>query len=127
MKIKFYWCFDDVEQHKLIPTVEIKCVDEKTINCLHGVLTDDAGINSITWLEKGVEIFKKVENSCNSTIWGRDAWGSEYTDGRVKLYSLYDDEYYIYLSLDSFRDILNAWVDFNRAPPDLESYIYLEI
>ncbi|ENX15281.1 hypothetical protein F895_01827 [Acinetobacter sp. CIP 64.2] len=127
MKIKFYWYFDDVEQHKLMPAVEIKCVDEKTINCLQGVLTDDAGINSITWLEKGVEIFKEVENSCNSTIWDRDAWGSEYTDGRVKLYSLYDDEYYIYLSLDSFRDILNAWVDFNRAPPDLESYIYLEI
>ena len=127
MKIKFYWYFDDVEQHKLMPAVEIKCVDEKTINCLHGVLTDDGGINSIGWLEKGVEIFKEVENSCNSTIWDRDAWGSEYTDGRVKLYSLYDDEYYVYLSLDSFRDILNAWVDFNRAPPDLESYIYLEI
>ena len=127
MKIKFYWYFDDVEQHKLMPAVEIKCVDEKTINCLHGVLTDDAGINSITWLEKGVEIFKEVENSCNSTIWDRDAWGSEYVDGRVKLYSLYDDEYYVYLSLDCFMEILNAWVDFNKSSPDLENYIYLEI
>ena len=127
MKIKFYWYFDGVEQHKLMPAVEIKCVDEKTINCLHGVLTDDAGINSITWLEKGVEIFKEVENSCNSTIWDRDAWGSEYVDGRVKLYSLYDDEYYVYLSLDCFMEILNAWVDFNKSSPDLENYIYLEI
>lgn len=48
MKIKFYWYFDDVEQHKLMSVVEIKCVDEKTINCLHGLLTYDAGINSIT-------------------------------------------------------------------------------
>ena len=71
MKIKFYWYFDGVEQHKLMPAVEIKCVDEKTINCLHGVLTDDAGINSIAWLEKGVEIFKEGGNSCNSTIWDR--------------------------------------------------------
>lgn len=61
MKIKFYWYFYDVEQHKLIPAVEIKCLDEKTINCLHGVLTDDAGINSITWLEKGVELLRELK------------------------------------------------------------------
>jgi len=36
--------FDGLKQHKLIPVVEIKCVDEKIINCLHGVLTGYSGI-----------------------------------------------------------------------------------
>ncbi|WP_445116546.1 hypothetical protein [Acinetobacter sp. WZC-1] len=127
MKIKFYWYSDGIEQHKLLPAVEIKCVDEQIINCLHGVLTDDAGINSIAWLEKGGGIFEDAENSHTPIIWDRDSWGSEYVDGRVKLYSLYDDEYYVYLSLENFRKILNAWVDFNKSSPDLENYIYLEI
>lgn len=61
MKIKFYWYFDSVEKHKLKPAVEIKCVVEKTINCLHGVLTDDAGINSNAWLEKGMKYLRKLK------------------------------------------------------------------
>ncbi len=50
------------EQHKLMPAVEIKCVDEETMNCLHGVLTDDAGINSIALAKKkGLKYLRKVE------------------------------------------------------------------
>lgn len=129
MKIKFYWYLNDGEKRDLLPAVDILDEDEKMTNCLQGLLTDDTGMveNSIDWLEKGVEIFNNIEKKHSTTIWDRDSWGCEYINGRVKLYSLYDDEYYAYLTLNCFKKILNTWLSFNKSLPDIDSYILLEI
>jgi hypothetical protein len=47
-----------------------------------------------------------------STEWVRDAWATHISKGGVKIYSLYDEDFSITISLDDFERALRGWKDF---------------
>lgn len=104
MILNFFW-------HSVDTTVKAMCtvrdVDEKTTNCIVGLLTDDGCLSkeeNLLWLNKGVRAYKDIVTLDKQDIyWDRDAWVSYYLDEKVKIYSLYDDNYYRYLDLNVFN------------------------
>ena len=58
MNIKFYWS----NLNEAFPCCSITNADEKTINCINGLLIDTGGCgihDTLAWLEVGINIFKK--------------------------------------------------------------------
>lgn len=128
MKLKFYWYSDS---EKLEPSCEIYDTHEKLINCLGGVLTDDgalSGQEKISWLLEGVAKFESIMlGSVVPLFWDRDSWGSEYIgDRKVRLYSMYDDNYFFDFPLEIFIRILKDWVDFNKSEPSFNTILNFE-
>lgn len=131
MSIRFYWYSWSSEKSNLLPAAEVMGADEKMTNCLNGILMDDGGgsfENTILWLEYGLKIFENIKSNHNDAVfWDRDSWGSTCINSEVKLYSLYDDEYSVNLTLSCFKEILKAWLDFNKSVLGLELDCFLEI
>lgn len=45
--------------------------------------------------------------------------GAELTNGQVKIYSLYDENYFELLNIDSFEMALLAWLNFIQLKPEV--------
>ena len=121
MNIKFYWS----NPNEAFPCCSIANANKKTINCISGLLIDTGGCgiqDSLAWLEVGINILKKNNPS---NCWDRDTWGSEILKNhQVRIYSLYDDEYCIYLPLEFVIELLSQWLKFHLS--DTNSIVNLE-
>ncbi|ELP97597.1 hypothetical protein A979_19185 [Pseudomonas syringae BRIP34876] len=72
------------------------------------------------WLDEGVERIRSVKGSkIKFSDWSRDAWGAELTKGQVRIYSLYDENYFELINIDSFEGALLAWLNFIQLKPEV--------
>lgn len=77
-------------------------------------------LDTVPWLDEGVERIRSVKDSkINFSDWSRDAWGAELTKDQVKIYSLYDEDYFELLNVDSFERALLAWLNFIQLKPEV--------
>ena len=84
------------------------------------ILNDDGGLrplDTLPWLVEGLErLYSVKELKVDFVIWGREAWSAEFNKAYVKVYSLYDDNVFEIVSVDSFEKALLAWIDFIQSP-----------
>jgi len=59
--------------------------------------------------------------------WDRETWGAELSKSQVKIYSLYDEEYFEIITLDSFEKALLAWKAFVQLEPEAGLFLEVEI
>jgi len=106
-------------------------INKDGIDALACLLTDDGGqklLDTVPWLDEGVNRINLVRNaSVDFADWSRDAWGAELTRERAKIYSLYDDDCFEVLELDSFEMALLAWRNFIQLKPEFGMIQTLEI
>lgn len=116
---------------ELTPICESDYVNKDGINLLSNLLTDDGGvelIDSIEWLNEGVSLAEKVSNKLiDSANWDRETWGAEINPDQVKVYSLYDDNYYQVYSLADFLIILKSWIKFIDSELSVSASFELEV
>lgn len=80
------------------------------------LLTDDGGLDSshaINWLNEGVRRVRSVIDSENkSAEWWRECWAAEIDKAEVKIFSIYDEDYFEILQTDTFEQVLRHWLEF---------------
>ncbi|TWR61793.1 hypothetical protein FIV41_07210 [Pseudomonas marginalis] len=86
------------------------------VDILACLLIDDGGgpfVETILWLDEGLNRLIAVRREDEvSTEWARDAWATHISKSGVKIYSLYDEDFSITISLDDFERALRGWKDF---------------
>ncbi|WP_339452112.1 hypothetical protein [Pseudomonas sp. JAI120] len=91
-------------------------VGPDNIDILACLLIDDGGIplfETVAWLDEGLNRLIAVRREDEvSTEWARDAWATHISKSGVKVYSLYDEDFSITISLDDFERALRGWKDF---------------
>lgn len=119
MEITFSWIKDGFGE--LIPNCTSNEMNANSVSPLACLLLDNGGCNyteSINWLEKGLEMARQVgEGVIDSSDWSRDAWAADLMVGGVKIYSMYDETCFEYVTLNSFRKVLLAWRNFIAKKP----------
>ncbi|MGG5224068.1 hypothetical protein [Pseudomonas syringae pv. coryli] len=120
MKLHFSW---EESAGVLSPSVSSSIVNKDGVSPLACLLTDDGGqlfLDTVPWLDEGVERIRSVKGSkINFSDWSRDAWGAELTKGQVRIYSLYDENYFELINIDSFERALLAWLNFIQLKPEV--------
>jgi hypothetical protein len=128
MKLTFSW---EESTDGLFPTCSQDVINEDGVSPLSCLLTDDGGRNfldTVSWLTEGMRRVSLVKNAnVDFSDWSRDAWGVQLTGEQARVYSLYDDECFEVISLDSFELVLLAWRDFIQLKPDIGMYQCLDI
>jgi hypothetical protein len=127
MKIQFFW---KPQFGKIIPFCDLVGVNEDSVSSLVCLLLDDGGQNyldTIPWLEEGLNRLEAMKKNKVMTYWSREAWGAELTEKEVKIYSLHDESYFQICSLDSFRKVLSSWIIFIKSNHDVNSSQVIEI
>lgn len=86
------------------------------VDILACLLIDDGGgpfVETIPWLDEGLNRLIAVRREDEvTTEWARDAWATHISKSGVKVYSLYDEDFSITISLDDFERALRGWKDF---------------
>ncbi|MBI6562492.1 hypothetical protein EIG75_26825 [Pseudomonas syringae] len=120
MKLHFSW---DESGGALSSSVSSSIVNKDGVSPLACLLTDDGGqlfLDTVPWLDEGVVRIRSVKSSkINFSDWSRDAWGAELTKGQVRIYSLYDENYFELINIDSFERALLAWLNFVQLKPEV--------
>jgi hypothetical protein len=94
---------------------------EDAISPLACLLTDDGGrhyLTAVPWLNEGLHGVNLV--LCKTVKlfdWSRDAWGAELTEVNAKIYSLYNDNYFELIEINSFQHALSSWLEFIQSEP----------
>ena len=119
MKLHFSW---EDSAGALSPSCNSSIVNKDGVSPLACLLTDDGGqifLDTVSWLDEGVDRIRSVkESKIDFADWSRDAWGAELTKEGVRVYSLYDENYFEVLSIDSFELALLAWSSFIQQKPE---------
>ena len=122
MKLRFSW------QHvsgRLIADCSSDVVNEDGISILCCLLSDDGGqgaIDTLPWVDEGISLATKVaSNEIAQAEWDRDAWGAKLSHDQVQLYSLHDEDYVQYISIESFHAALREWKTFLKIKPDVNA------
>ncbi|WP_080466313.1 hypothetical protein [Pseudomonas syringae] len=120
MKLHFSW---DESGGALSSSVSSSIVNKDGVSPLACLLTDDGGqlfLDTVPWLDEGVVRIRSVKSSkINFSDWSRDAWGAELTKGQVRIYSLYDENYFELINIDSFERALLEWLNFVQLKPEV--------
>lgn len=86
------------------------------VDLLACILIDDGGVpfnDTIPWLDEGVNRLLAVRRDEKVFMeWARDAWAAHISKDGVKIYSLYDEDFSVTISLDDFEKALRGWKDF---------------
>ncbi|WP_434672562.1 hypothetical protein [Pseudomonas sp. R1-15] len=118
MKLLFSW---ERSAGSLSPSCSSSTVNKEGVSPLACLLTDDGGqtsLEAVSWLNEGLNRIRLVkESKIVFSDWSRDAWGAELSKDVVKIYSLYDENYFELLNIDSFEAALLAWLNFIQLKP----------
>jgi len=99
-----------------IPWCSTDALGPDDVDILACLLIDDGGgpfVETIPWLDEGLNRLIAVRREDEvSTEWARDAWATHISKSGVKIYSLYDEDFSITISLDDFERALRGWKDF---------------
>ncbi|WLH77709.1 hypothetical protein PSH81_18470 [Pseudomonas sp. FP2335] len=86
------------------------------VDLLACLLIDNGGVpfnETIPWLDEGVNRLLAVRRDEKVfTEWARDAWAAHISKDGVKIYSLYDEDFSVTISLGDFEKALRGWKDF---------------
>jgi len=119
MKIYFSW---ENTEESLTPSCRSSVVNKDDVDLLSCILMDDGGqhyLQTTSWLDEGLNRVVSIKNKeINFSDWSRETWGAELTREEVKIYSLYDEDYFQILRLDEFEKALKSWRDFLVSNPE---------
>jgi len=128
MKLSFSWCGSNGD---FSPSCVSNLVNKDGVSPLACLLTDDGGLglsDTLEWLDEGVGQARSVkELKTDFAQWDRESWGAELTNSQVKIYSLYDEEYFEIIAIDSFEKALLAWKVFVQLKPDVGVVLEVDI
>lgn len=128
MKLNLSW---EKSIDGFFPSCSSDVINKNGISPLACLLADDGGqkfLDTVPWLDEGVNRLNLVKNaSVDFADWSREAWGVELTREQAKIYSLYDDDCFEVLELDSFEMALLAWRNFIQLKPEIGMVQRLEI
>lgn len=128
MKVTFSW---EDTAGAISPVCASEAVNPDGINLLSCLLTDDGGIpyiQSLSWIQEGVSKIDSVSNGeILSSIWHRESWGALIAIDKVKIYLLYDESYFEYISLKQFRSALVSWHNFLKSEPNTGKFKEIEL
>lgn len=120
MKVTFLW---ESTAGVISPYCTSETVNRDGINLLSCLLMDDGGIpylQSIPWIREGIKRIDTVlSGEAVSSSWDRESWGTLMIIGRVKIYSLHDEDYFEDVTLQQFKNALVLWVSFIESKPNL--------
>ncbi|SDX78474.1 hypothetical protein SAMN05444064_1485 [Pseudomonas syringae] len=118
MRLHFSW---EESVGALSPACSSNVVNRDGVSPLACLLTDDGGqlfLDTVPWLTEGLDRIRAVkEAKVDFVDWSRDAWGAELTKENAKIYSLYDENYFELITIDSFEMALATWLDFIKQKP----------
>ncbi|UBY95736.1 DUF5376 domain-containing protein [Pseudomonas cannabina] len=118
MRLHFSW---EESVGALSPVCSSNVVNRDVVSPLACLLTDDGGqlcLDAVPWLTEGLDRIRAAkEAKVNFVDWSRDAWGAELTKENAKIYSLYDENYFELITIDSFEMTLATWLDFIKQKP----------
>jgi hypothetical protein len=113
MRIEFFW---DETGCSREPNCRSDILSHDGVDFLACLFTDHGGHNyqdSIPWLNEGLLRVKAIKCGVVDTLsWSRDGWGVELKAGAAKVYSLYDEDYFIVITVDEFEIALIGWKEF---------------
>ncbi|QXI29955.1 hypothetical protein [Pseudomonas vanderleydeniana] len=113
MKIDFFW---GEYFGRMAPHCSSDVCNEAGIDLLACLLMDDGGIpyfETVPWLDHGLSLIQQIRNGGSKQgDWARDCWGAILSVERVRIYSLYDENYFVDMSLDDFEQALLGWKGF---------------
>ena len=117
MKISFRWA---MVLDQMTPICESDSINSDGVSPLACLLMDDGGmgyLHAMSWVDEGLKMTRLVQDGVsNHARWDRECWGAELAENMVKIYSLYDDDCFEIVGLNSFDGILRAWREFVVAP-----------
>lgn len=98
------------------PSCSTDMVGADGVDLLACLLIDDGGVpfnKTISWLDEGVNKLLAVRRGEEVFAeWARDAWGANISKSGAKIYSLYDEDFSVTISLGDFEKALQGWKDF---------------
>ncbi|MCX2803308.1 hypothetical protein OQJ68_16100 [Microbulbifer thermotolerans] len=119
MKIMFSW---KISEEFVFPYCTSDNLNKDDISILSCLLMDDGGIpyiQSIPWIQKGIEKIDPVVNGkAKSASWDREAWGALITINGAKIYSLFEEDYFEEITLEQLRIALISWMNFIKTRPE---------
>jgi len=128
MQIKFWW---GTKFGELAPDCDSDIHNRDGVSVLCSLLTDSGGghyLDAVPWLEEGLRLIEAVRRDTEKEAdWARDAWGALLTRDQATIYSLYQEDYAMKMSLDAFEKALRAWFDFVQSPPDAKVFKTIEV
>lgn len=118
MNITFSWKCDS---DRCAPVSKSDLLNKDGLSLLDCVLMDDGGLTereTLHWLTEGIERIKRVQSGeLQASDWCRETWGVQFSTSNAKIYSLYDEEYYQIIPLESFFKVLQEWCAFHQSEP----------
>ncbi len=113
MELSFFW---DDSFGRPFPNCRSSVRNEAGVDLLSCLLIDDGGIpylETVPWLDHGLSLIQQIRTGGSTQgDWGRECWGAILNVERVRIYSLYDENYFIDMSLDDFERALSEWKKF---------------
>ena len=113
MNVEFFWIEDHSRKE---PYLKTNIKNDKGFDLLAFLLSDDGGMGYKLSIEdiddglRGVNLIK--EGALKKFDWARHSWGAVLEIKEVKVYSLYDEDYFIIMSFNDFEKILKEWRKF---------------
>lgn len=113
MKIIFFW---DGDGNARESSCRSDVLGGDGIDFLACLLTDHGGQkyeSTIAWLDEGLSRISSVRSGAiDSCDWSRDSWGVELKNEGAKIYSLYDEDFFLVIAIDDFEKSLLEWKNF---------------
>jgi hypothetical protein len=112
-------------------TCRADAVNSEGVSVISSLLMDSGGsplLDTVEWIEEGIRRLDAASTQGNNvTNWSREDWGADIIGNKVKVYSLYDENYAEYLTTMEFRKALSEWRSFITSPPDEKSVREIEL
>lgn len=117
MKLSFRWV---TVLDQMTPICESDSINSNGVSPLACLLMDDGGmgyVHAMPWLDDGLKMARLVQDGVSDRArWDRECWGAELAGNMVKISSLYEDDCFEIVGLNSFNEVLKAWREFVASP-----------
>lgn len=109
----FYWGESDSRRW---PCCRSGVLNGDGVDLIACLLMDDGGqtyLETVPWLDEGLDKIRQISRDQIEVIeWSRDAWGVVLAGKVAKIYSLYDETYFLDVTLEDFEGALLGWKKF---------------
>ncbi|NWB29034.1 hypothetical protein [Pseudomonas gingeri] len=113
MKLSFFWGWSFGE---LAPRCTTGVCNEDGVDLLACLLLDGGGapyLEAAPLIDNGLLSIQRVRTeSLKESEWIRECWGAVFSVERVRISSLYDENYFVDMDLDDFERALSEWKSF---------------
>lgn len=113
MKIEFFWTTNSPVKQPY-PKTNIK--NHEGVDLLACFLMDDGGCgceDAVEDIDDGLyELGLFMSGKEKDFDWARHSWGAKKENKDIKIYSLYDEEYFVTMNIGDFNEAVKSWRDF---------------